>query len=209
VDNRLGVGAVMHDAAMTSPRTPNGSALPPGSSSGRWSPRLPLLLAVVALVAGGGVVLGRGLVLDRPQVGTASSAASVHSPDDERLAAALAALRRWDTLRATAYAAGDPARLRSLYVEGSSAATADVGILRSYAARDLVVDGMRTQVLSVQPVELHEQEVTLRVRDRLVGAEVVDPEGRRLALPRDQATTRLLTLVRSGEGWRMREVRQE
>lgn len=166
-----------------------------------------LLLMVTLVAASGLLLLGRGALADLRLPG---SSAVVPAPSsDDRLAEALAALRRWDALRATAYAAGDAGRLRSLYAEGSSAASADVRILRSYTARGLVVDRMRSQVLGVEPVSLGKREVTLRVRDRLVGAEAVDIEGRRLVLPRDGVTTRVLTLARSGEGWLMSEVLPE
>lgn len=206
MDNPQTVGAVVNDAAMTSHAFPD-----------RTGRRLPVVLLTVVALAAGGVLVGR-LVLDGglrlPGTGSTSATAPLvasgeAAQDDDLLADALTALRRWDALRATAYAAGDPQRLAALYAEGAPAAAADVEVLRSYVARELVVDRMRTQVLSVHPVRLTAEEATLRVRDRLVGAEAVDEDGQRLVLPRDEPTTRVLTLIRAGDEWLMKEVRQE
>jgi hypothetical protein len=115
----------------------------------------------------------------------------------------LAVLRRWDERRARAYAAGDLAGLRRLYVPGSTAGTADARLLRSYRQRDLRVVGMRMQVLAVDVTRQARTFLRIRVTDRLADAVAVGHR-RRLTLPVDRASTHVVTLRRGpGHGWRM------
>lgn len=125
-----------------------------------------------------------------------------------RVPLAVAVLRRWDTARARAFEQGDPVRLRALYLPRSRAGGADVRLLRSYLRRGLRVTGMRTQVLSVNVLLERPGRVRLRVVDRLAGAEVVDlATGRRVPLPRDAASERVVELRRSSAGtWRVGSV---
>ena len=115
-------------------------------------------------------------------------------------------LHAWDARRADAWAAGSPARLRALYVSGSAAGEADVRLLRRYRARGLRVTGMRTQVLALHVLEQRPHRRRVEVSDRLAGAVVVGA-GRRTTLPRDAASTRVVTLVRAPGGrWRVAAV---
>lgn len=118
-------------------------------------------------------------------------------------------LRRWDRARAEAFAAGDPAALRRLYVPGSAAGTTDVRMLRAYLRRGLRVEGMRMQLLAVDVVERQPARIRLRVTDRLAdGALAVGP-GSRVPLPADAASTRAIELVRrGGDVWQVRSVRE-
>ncbi|HET6624933.1 MAG TPA: hypothetical protein VFG63_00955 [Nocardioidaceae bacterium] len=120
---------------------------------------------------------------------------------------AVAVLHAWDGARADAYAAGDVAGLRSLYVDGSAAGTSDVRMLRGYLARGLRVTGMRMQLLAVEVLARAPRRWRLRVTDRLDGAVAVDAAGARTVLPRDRATTRELTLVQRAGSWKVAAVR--
>ena len=106
------------------------------------------------------------------------------------------ALRRWDRRRAAAYAGGDVSALRALYGAGAGAAGQDLRMLRAYTRRGLRVEGMRMQLLEVQVLVERPDRYRLRVTDRLVGAVAVD-SGTRWRLPRDRASTRLITLERA------------
>jgi hypothetical protein len=185
VDNRLPAAGVVDDSAMT-------------------STRLPAVLLVVALVGGAAVLVGDRVLADRP-----SSAWT--EPDrvpaaDPRVGEAIAALRGWDERRASAYASGDGRALRGLYAPGSGAGAADQRLLRSYAERGLVVRGMATQLLAVEPMELEERRLVLRVRDRLVGA-TADGDRTKVALPSDRPSTRVVTLERHRGVWVVSSVR--
>lgn len=140
-----------------------------------------------------------------PAVATATSTAAV-IPDDADVRDALAVLHDWDVGRAAAYARGDVRRLRDLYVPRSSAGAADVRVLTGYRSRGLRVAGLRTQVLALAVLERRPERWVLRVTDR-VQAGVAVHAGRRLPLPRDAASTRVLTLVRSNDArWRVERV---
>jgi hypothetical protein len=170
-------------------------------------PRL-LLALVAALVAASSLSACAG---DR-------SAGPDHSGgvSAPRLARAVAApatfpasdvLRSWDTARAAAFADGDVAALRSLYVEGSAAGTSDVALLRDYLRRGLRVEGMHMQLLAVEVLREERRLLRLRVTDRLAGAVAVG-EGIRVVLPHDAASTRVVELRRSPGGrWRVATVR--
>ena len=120
---------------------------------------------------------------------------------------ALEILRRWDRLRAAAYAAGEPASLRRLYSPGSWAGARDVRLLRRYAERGLVVRELRMQVLDVEVLAAATGTLRLRVVERLAGATVVDGASQ-VALPTGRARSRVLTFDDVGKGWRVRSVRR-
>jgi hypothetical protein len=120
---------------------------------------------------------------------------------------AVAALAAWDALRARAWAAGDVAALRGLYVDGSRTGRRDAAMLRAYVARGLTVRGLRTQVLGARVLRRDDRSVVLSVTDRMRGAVAVG-DGRRTELPADRASTREVTLCRVGGGWLVDEVRQ-
>ncbi len=162
-----------------------------------------LLLALAALAGGCTVAPAEpspaGLVPVRESPPVAFSAAELPASD---------VLRDWDRARSRAFAAGDAAALRRLYVPGSAAGTADVRLLRGYRRRGLRVEGMRMQLLGVTVRAATSGVLRLRVTDRLVGAVAVG-NGVREPLPRDRASTRLLVLRRGGDGrWRVASVRE-
>jgi hypothetical protein len=116
-------------------------------------------------------------------------------------------LRGWDQARSRAFAEGDVAALRRLYVDGSDAGTSDARLLRSYLARGLRVEGMRMQLLALEVLDQDPRRLRVRVTDRLTGAVAVGRDSR-TRLPRDQATTRVVELRRAGPGsaWRVAAV---
>ncbi|MGD9962112.1 hypothetical protein [Nocardioides sp.] len=154
-------------------------------------------------------VIGAVLATSLWQVGTTAQDPSGPSADDERTVAqaeALGVLHDWDRRRAAAWARGDRSALAELYTEDSASGAADVAMLRQYAARGLVVRGMRTQVLSADVRSRSESRIVLAVTDRVVRAAAVGP-GVRFTLPRDRASGHTIELVRVGPTWRVREVR--
>ena len=124
-----------------------------------------------------------------------------------RLLRELRVLRRWDRSRAAAYASGDARALRRLYAPGSGAGAADVSILRAYAARGLVVEGMRLQLIDVRVLRHGRGRMVLQVQERLTGAQAVSGTGRRAVLPADLPDTRTLELLRRGTRWVVDSVR--
>jgi len=115
-------------------------------------------------------------------------------------------LRAWDERRAAAYARGDVAALRDLYVD--RVGVADVRLLRRYVDRGYRVEGMRTQLLAVDVLERAPGRWLLRVTDRLAGAVAVRRE-ERVRLPRDRADTHVVTLVRADGLWRIATIRAD
>jgi hypothetical protein len=119
---------------------------------------------------------------------------------------ALAVLHAWDSQRGAAYSRGDPRALARLYVPGSTAAAADVAIIRAYAARGLRVVGLTEQVFSARVDVLEPDRVRLHLVDRVAGAVV--GLGRCWPLPHDRARARTVVLLRSAGRWRVLRVAQ-
>ncbi|KRA32573.1 MULTISPECIES: hypothetical protein [unclassified Nocardioides] len=173
-------------------------------------------LLVAALVAG--AVLHGGARAPR----TPSPAAAVVAPEARTVSVAravgsLAVLRDWDRSRAAAWAAGDPAALARLYVEGSRAGAADVAMLRAWRERGLRVEGMSMQVLAVELRSRTDRRLVLVVTDRLVGAKAVGwsrdgccatSSTSGVRLPDDQATTRTLVFRKVGGRWVLGSVQE-
>lgn len=119
-----------------------------------------------------------------------------------RAVGALAVLRDWDRARSRAWARGDPAALRRLYVAGSSAGARDVAMLRAWLRRGLRVERLEMQVLAVELRRRTDRRIVLVVTDRLAdGAAIRAGPGEPPALPRDGPTTRRLVLVHAGARW--------
>ena len=121
------------------------------------------------------------------------------------VARAARVLRAWDDARAAAYSRGSTSKLRWLYVDG--AGVSDLRLLRDYARRDLRIVRMEVQVLAVDVLGHTPQTWRLRVTDRLSRVVVAAGRSTRTVLPRDQASTRIVHLVRRGETWRVAAVR--
>lgn len=114
-------------------------------------------------------------------------------------------LRSWDERRARAWAGGDAAALRALYVVGSRTGAHDVAMLRRYRSRGLRVVGLETQLVSVTPIRAETNVLLLDVIDRVTGAEVVG-DGTRRTLPADLPSRRQVALRRVGGTWVVDEV---
>ena len=120
---------------------------------------------------------------------------------------AITVLHDWDRRRARAWATGDVRALADLYAPGSRAGRADVALLRSYLQRGLLVRGLRMQVFAVKVLRHRHRRWRLLVTDRLQRA-VAFGAGTAVPLPRDRASTRVVSLVRADDGrWRVAAVR--
>lgn len=154
-------------------------------------------LAVCAVLATAVLVLA----IQRPSPPPASSTEPpVVGPRD--------VVASWDASRSAAWEQGDVAALRGLYVAGSRTGRADVRMLAAYVDRGLHVEGLTTQVLSLEVLDESAGALSVRVTDRVVGG-VVAGEGTRVTLPRDRASTRTLTLRRVDGVWLMATVRDQ
>jgi hypothetical protein len=149
--------------------------------------------AVLSLLAASG---------DRP---SEARAAGPPAPPS-READALAVLRGWDARRAEAWAAGDPAALRPLYVARSVAGRRDRAALTAYAGLGLRVTGLRMQVLAAELCSWDADGFTLEVTDRVQHAVAVGRSARTL-LPVDRPSTWLLSFVEVAGDWRLAQAR--
>ncbi|WP_210441274.1 hypothetical protein [Nocardioides xinjiangensis] len=120
-----------------------------------------------------------------------------------------AVLAAWDARRSEAWAAGDEAALRRLYVSGSSAGAADVRLLRRYRERGLRVEGLAAQVLALRVAARTPGRLVLVVTDRIVGGTAVGGAVP-VVLPTDRASTRRVVLRREAAGeWVVVEARDQ
>jgi hypothetical protein len=171
--------------------------------------RVPVVAVLVALgVTVGAVALpvsrhavGEQRMLDRTPTVAAPTLVPGHSAPAD-------VLRGWDRRRAAVWADGDARALRALYTPRSAAGSADVALLRRYAARGLVVHGLRMQLLAVRVLVQRPRRLELEVTDRVARAVAVratDSAVSRL-LPTDTASTRVLVLRLVGERWLVERV---
>lgn len=96
--------------------------------------------------------------------------------------------------------------LRALYVPGSRTGRRDARMLTRWRARELRVEGMRTQVREFRVLARSPGRWRLRVTDRVVGSVAVGRSSE-LALPDDGWNERTIELRRETDGWRVAEVR--
>ncbi len=118
-----------------------------------------------------------------------------------------AVLDRLDRRRQRAYAAADPALLRSVYVSGSPVLRHDLAMLRAYSERGVRLTGVRLRTLDLTPLDRSGRYVRLRVVDQL-DRPVAHGEGGAVRLPRDRATARVIVLRDAVDGWRIAAVRR-
>lgn len=160
------------------------------------------LVVVTASTAAVGCVLVAGVV----RVGERPAPARPPRAEPRSVVAvdpAIDVLHGWDAQRSDAFAAGSVRALRDLYVPGSAAGRRDVQVLAAYRARGYAVRGLRMQLLAVRVRDRATNRWRIEVTDRLSGGVAVRAR-ERVPLPRDAASTRVLTLVRgSDERWRV------
>lgn len=172
--------------------------------------RPPVLLVAAALtvvvLTAGALVAGTAYVA--AGTGPAAGTGSRGAPDDDvgglvgLDARGTAVLRWWDAARAEAYADGDAEALASLYPPGSALARADLAVLAAYDERGLRVRGPGFEVHEVEVLESDADGLVLRVRDRLLRADVHDVTGAVVAsLPGTDLRERVLELERDGPRW--------
>ncbi|MCW2757699.1 MAG: hypothetical protein JWO46_1445 [Nocardioidaceae bacterium] len=165
----------------------------------------------LGLGLGVGLVLCLGFGLLLPGTRPRAPAHAVSSPAPSARPAdsvAVAALREWDRRRARAWADGDPAALRALYVTGSSAGSADVRLLRRWASHGVRVQGLTEQVLSARVLELRPRRIRLVVTERLAAGSAGRPGTTGVRLPRGTTSTRDVVLRRTTGEWQVVSVRQ-
>lgn len=120
--------------------------------------------------------------------------------DDLRWAGVLGEL---DDVRAEAFARGDTTLLDEVYAHSSTGRDADASMISAYASRGARVTGADLMLLSCRVTSSSADEVRLDVVDRLGASRIVWDDGTSRALPRDQPTRRVVTLVRTADGWRI------
>ncbi len=123
----------------------------------------------------------------------------------EGVVTGLAVLHEWDARRARAWAHSDAESLRRLYLPGSSAARADVRLLRAYADRGLVVRRLVTQVYGIRVLHRTHGRLVLRVWDRVAGGVLVHG-GRERPLPSSRPALRTVEVVLRQGQWRVAAV---
>ncbi|WP_372728454.1 hypothetical protein [Nocardioides sp.] len=167
---------------------------------------LTLSLLVTALAVGLGVLVTSPV--PEPVASTRGPTLSPAESPPGRAPYAVAVLHAWDVRRARAWQAADPAALRRLYVPGSTAGERDVRMLAAWRSRGLRVQQLRTQLVAVRVRAARARRLVLVVTDRVVG-EAVSSGGVRTALPRDRASTRVVSLRLVAGRWRVASVRTQ
>lgn len=112
-------------------------------------------------------------------------------------------LSQLDETRAEAFAATDPDALDGVYVRGSEALRSDAATIADYRRRGGRVVGADLRVISCRVLAASSSRARLQVVDRLGAARVVWADGSTTELPRDEPSRRVITLVRTSEGWRI------
>lgn len=140
-----------------------------------------------------------------PSAAAPSAAAPAADPGGVRVEQrrATAVLRAWDARRAAAWAAGEPAALRSLYTRGSSAGAADARLLRRWSDAGWRVERLTTQLLSLRVQQASDDRLDLRLVDRVAGGQIVSEAGLERPLPATRPVTRRLLLRLVGGEWRV------
>ena len=121
------------------------------------------------------------------------------APDDEWATR----LSQLDEARAEAFATADVGLLDGVYVRGSRALKVDAATIEDYRRRGGRVLGADLRVISCRVLAASSSRARLDVVDRLAPARIVWSDGSATALPRDEPSRRVITLVRTTEGWRI------
>ena len=112
-------------------------------------------------------------------------------------------LGQLDEVRAEAFATIDPGALEGVYVRGSRALRSDAAAIADYRKRGGRVVGADLRVISCRVLAATSSRARLEVVDRLGPARIVWTDGSATDLPRDEPSRRVITLVRTPEGWRI------
>jgi hypothetical protein len=137
---------------------------------------------------------------------SASSAAprvsSVTAPSDWRVV-----LDALDRGRAQAFATGDTAHLRAVYAAGSPLLAADRAAIERVRSAGQTARGVRHTIRSATVVSDDGRIAVLRTIDVLAAYDVLDASGRVVQRsPPRAAAAFVVTLVRTGAGWRLQQV---
>lgn len=108
-----------------------------------------------------------------------------------------------DQVRAEAFATADVDLLGDVYVRGSRALDVDAATIDDYRRRGGRVAGAEMRVISCRVVAASPSRARLEVVDRLGPGRIMWADGSATALPRDEPSRRVITLVRTTEGWRI------
>lgn len=125
---------------------------------------------------------------------------SLLASDDLHWAGVLGEL---DDVRAEAFASSDPTMLDDVYAPGSAGRGDDASIIGAYANRGARVVGADLILLTCEVRSASADRVSLDVVDQLDASRIVWDDGTTRSLPRDQPTRRVVTLVRTEDGWRI------
>jgi hypothetical protein len=106
-------------------------------------------------------------------------------------------------VRAEAFATTETGFLDGVYVRASRALAVDAASIAAYRHRGGRVVGAELRVISCRVLAASASHARLDVVDRLGPARVVWADGSATALPRDEPSRRVITLVRTTEGWRI------
>ncbi len=93
--------------------------------------------------------------------------------------------------------------LDRVYVRGSRALRSDASAIADYRERGGRVVGADLRVISCRVLAASSSRARLDVVDRLGPARIVWADGSATDLPRDEPSRRVITLVRTTEGWRI------
>jgi hypothetical protein len=117
----------------------------------------------------------------------------------------MAIVRVLEATRSRAVTNGDASVLRSVYVTGSPALTADIVLLQRLAAQHLRATGFTMRPIRVGVVGVSRLSATLRVTDEVSAYTLIDGRTVRQVAATTPRTFTML-LVRTGEVWRIAEI---
>ncbi|KAA1416984.1 hypothetical protein F0U44_17540 [Nocardioides humilatus] len=155
------------------------------------------------------VMVGLAVVVAILATVTTTLARHAAGPDDPdevvvsaRATDPLAVLHAWDRERSAAWARGDVAALRGLYLRGARAGERDVAMLRDWKNRGFRVRRMSMQVVAYDVRVRTPGRLVVLVTDRLADAVAVPVSGGPArSLPSDGLTTRRVAFRRTAGGW--------
>jgi len=124
--------------------------------------------------------------------------------EDDRWARVLTGL---DLQRAAAFRHDDPDTLRDVYAS-DAAAEDDLELLGAYRKRGGQLEGALLLVERAEVQRMTDDQVRLRIVDRLGPTRVRWEDGSSTRLPRDSSSERVVVLTLTDDGWRISEARR-